>query len=354
MRVLFVISRLAYGGAAKQLTLLAGNLPVEQYQRRVCAIGVAEGWSEALRAAGVTVDSLNRRWRLDLTAFTRLRNTLNAYQPDVLHVWGRSALRLVALAGGLRQGKLIVSLAGSVKRRPKMAWWDRRLLCKAARVTVSGQAEADHLRALGLESDRVAVIAPGVEVPASSPTAGLEPNGDVATVLCIGPLKRHKGYRDAIWVLDMLRFVHPQARLLVAGSGPDQHAIERFAQVARVTQCVQFLGEQPDLPAVLARAAVVWVPSLAPGGVNAALEAMAAGKPVVATRVPGLAELVVDGETGFLVAPGDQAALARQTRLLLDDPQLRQRLGEAGHRRVADSFSASATVQRFRELYEQI
>jgi glycosyltransferase involved in cell wall biosynthesis len=79
---------------------------------------------------------------------------------------------------------------------------------------------------------------------------------------------------------------------------------------------------------------------------------MAAGKPVVAARQPVLADIVVDGQTGFLVPPADQAALARQTRVLLDDADLRRRMGEAGQQRVMASFSAAAMVKRFADLYE--
>src|SRR5258708_4595225 len=99
MRILYVISDLNYRGAAKQLTLLAAGLPTDRFQRRVCVLGKAGPWGEELGAAGVIVDVLNWRWKLDLPAFGRLRHLLRAYQADLLHVWGRSALRAVALAG---------------------------------------------------------------------------------------------------------------------------------------------------------------------------------------------------------------------------------------------------------------
>ena len=90
------------------------------------------------------------------------------------------------------------------------------------------------------------------------------------------------------------------------------------------------------------------MPSLRGGGVGAALEAMAAGRPVVASRLADLAEIVVDGETGFLVEPNNKAALARQTRLLLDDPQRRRRMGEAGRQRVAEHFRVDRTRRGLR------
>jgi glycosyltransferase involved in cell wall biosynthesis len=83
-----------------------------------------------------------------------------------------------------------------------------------------------------------------------------------------------------------------------------------------------------------------------------ALEAMAAGRPVVASRLLALAEIVIDGKTGFLIEPGDKVALARKTRLLLDDPQHGRQMGEAGRLRVEQEFPASQFVDRFARLYE--
>ena len=81
---------------------------------------------------------------------------------------------------------------------------------------------------------------------------------------------------------------------------------------------------------------------------------MAAGRPLVAARLPAVAELVNDGATGFLVAPGDKEALARQTRLLFDDGQLAQKLAEAGRRHVIEEFNVSNMVQRRARLYERL
>jgi glycosyltransferase involved in cell wall biosynthesis len=97
---------------------------------------------------------------------------------------------------------------------------------------------------------------------------------------------------------------------------------------------------------------VVWSPDRSGGSTNAVLEAMAAGRPVVASRLPGLAEVVAEGETGFLVPRGDKAALARRTRLLLDDPARRRQMGEAARQRAREHFGVAAMVRRFAELYE--
>jgi glycosyltransferase involved in cell wall biosynthesis len=127
-----------------------------------------------------------------------------------------------------------------------------------------------------------------------------------------------------------------------------------FALAVRAEQQVHLLGAVEDVRPVLRRADVVWVPSRRDGGWNVALEAMALGRPVVAARLPGLAELVGEGETGALVAPGDKIGLARQTRLLLDDADRRRRCGEAGRERVRERFAVAGFVRRYLDLYAAV
>jgi len=349
MRILFVISDLTYTGAAKQLVLLATGLPPNRFQRRICVIGSAGPWADRLRDAGVTVDVFDRRWMFDMPTFSRLRHALRAYQADVLHVWGVPALRAVALAGGLRKGRLFVT--ASTHPRERLAWWDRWLLRRAVHVTEPSQTGADAWCRHGLGEREICVVPPGVEV-IDGPMPTIDDKLTTRTILCIGPLKRHKGFRDAIWVLDMLRFLYPELQLALVGEGSDRSAIERFAEVARVADRVHFLGNRADLTAVLGQTELVWAPARAQGGINAILEAMAAGKPVVASNLPGIREIVADGMTGFLVPPGDQAALARQTRVLLDDAEQRRRMGEAGQKRARENFPVSSMLERFAELYE--
>jgi glycosyltransferase involved in cell wall biosynthesis len=171
-------------------------------------------------------------------------------------------------------------------------------------------------------------------------------------ILGVGPLERHKGFRDAAWTLDILNALHGNLHLVLAGAGPDRPRVEGFARTIGAGGRVRFLGPTADLGPWLERAEVVWVPSLRPGGVGAALGAMAAGRPVVASALPDLAEVVAGGETGFLVPPGDKAELARRTRRLLEDAGLRERLGEAGRRRAEEHFSARRLAEEAGRLYE--
>jgi glycosyltransferase involved in cell wall biosynthesis len=356
-RILSLIPDLGYNGAARQLTLLAAALPRDRFTIRVCVLGSAGPWAEDLRRAGVDVEVYGwRRW-IDPQPLLALRHSLGSFRPDLVHAWRLPALRALALLPGAFRWPLVVSNAVNEARGGlPLVWLDRRLLRRTTRVIARGLAEAGRVRTRGVQEDRIVQLPPAVAAdaphPEISPNLGL-PAGSRLLVV-VGPLEQNKGFRDAIWAFDLLRHPHGELHLLLIGGGPDRQRLERFAREIQVADRVHFLGEYPGVPSLLARAEAVWVPSRADTGHNVALEAMAAGCPVVASRWPGLAELVVEGETGFLFLPGDKAALARQTRRLLDEPGLRQRLGEAARRHVAEHFSLGAAVARLAELYDSV
>jgi glycosyltransferase involved in cell wall biosynthesis len=357
MKVLFVIPSLQFGGAARQLSLLAAGLPAGQFERRVCVLSEAGPWADDLRRAGVSVEVFGWRHLLDPRPFRGLRQVIRDFRPDVIHAWQTSALGAVAALGRGNPAAVVASWPFRSRRRG--GWLgriERFLMARCAAVTVPTALEAECCRALGLPGDRVYTVPPGVVLdgevgPASS--AALPPLPDGARVVAgLGPLLPEKGFRDAVWAVDMLKALYDNLHLVLAGPGPDRFRLEQFARAIHASGRVHFTGPQPGAAALLRRAEVVWVPDRVQASLNTVLEAMAAGRPVVASRLPETAELMRDGEMGLLVPPGDKAALARQTRRLLDDAALRRRLGEAARRWAAEHWSAAAMVRRFAEIYE--
>jgi glycosyltransferase involved in cell wall biosynthesis len=347
-KVLFVLSNLAYGGAARQACLLAASLPREAFGVRVVVLGPSSPWADKLRAAGLLVHVLDRHRAFDVRPFLELRALVREQVPSQAHVWDGPALRAVVLSGAARPGQLFVS-AALPPSGP--SWLDRWLLRGAGRVVAFGQAEAQRYARLGVAPERLSALPRAVEpaVPcAPAELAGLPARARV--VLGIGPLERHKGFRAGTWAFDILAHVYDDVHLVLVGTGSDEARVRDFARAIRVASHVHFVGPVADLAPWLARAEMVWVPSLREGGHNAALEAMAAGKPVIASRLPGLAELIVEGVTGLLVAPDEKAELARQTHLLLNDDELRQRMGRAGRQRAAE-FSVSRLAEEGARLY---
>jgi glycosyltransferase involved in cell wall biosynthesis len=227
-------------------------------------------------------------------------------------------------AVGLATGKpVVLQLHGTdVAAARRVPWLARAVLRRVQIVLCVSSALADDARALGAE--RVRVVPNGVELP---PEPGVE--ADPPYVLFAGRLSREKGIQELVAAANGLP-------LVVAGDGPLRDEVPQ----------ARGMLPRAELEPLLAGAAVVAVPSRREGFGLVAAEAMAHGKPVVASAVGGLLDLVVDGETGLLVPPGDVEALRAALERLLGDPELRRRLGAAGRDRVGRTLAWSVVTDQ--------
>jgi glycosyltransferase involved in cell wall biosynthesis len=349
--VLFIIPSLAYSGRARRLTLLAAHLPRDRVRLRVVVLGPPSPWGVALRSAGVAVDELGWRRPFDARPLFALRQLAAGERPDVIHAWGEAALWAALLAGVSSPGRLVVSGVLPPVRPP--GWISRSLLRRVGRVIAFGRADAERYRLLGVAAERLteAPLAADPGWPPVPPAAGPVPADGGRVLLGVGPIELHKGFRDAVWALDILQFLYDDLRLVIAGDGSDRARVEDFARITGTGRRVCFTGPLAGLTPLRARALLAWVPGRA-GGIQAALEAMSAGLPVVASSTRELTEVVAHGETGLLAAPGDKADFARQTRQLIEDAALRHSLGSAGKRRAAERFAPGPMADACARVYD--
>jgi len=170
----------------------------------------------------------------------------------------------------------------------------------------------------------------------------------------VGRLDSQKGQGHLLRAFQPLHARYPEARLLVVGDGDTRAELEALSRRSGIADAVRFTGYRRDIPAVLAAADVVVVPSLGAEAFGyTALEALAAGRPVVAYRSGGLEEIVEDGHTGLLVPSGDEAALTAALVRLADDPALGARLGAAGPA-AASALSIEHHIAQLVGLYEGV
>lgn len=340
IRVALVIGRLNVGGAEAELVRLANHLDRSKFLPFV--VTLQDAGPLAARLHGAEVFSLGRKRKWSLGTYLSLRKLLRDLKPEIVQSFLFTENVFCRRIG---QGAVVSGLQGSLsdaeETGPSMKLSMERWTWDRARAVVSNSAFYRSLyESLGLDVSKVTVIPSAVE-PAE-PTgaalrAGLGIGPDEVVVTCVARLVERKGHDDLIRAGAGLR-------LLFVGDGPYRRTLEgRGALLA---------GSRSDIPEVLAASDIVALPSrFGEGCPNALLEAMAAGKPVVAARSGGIPEVVVDGETGLLVPPGDSDALGAALRRLAGDPALRRRLGEAGKVRARERHGVDAMVRAYEALY---
>jgi glycosyltransferase involved in cell wall biosynthesis len=171
-------------------------------------------------------------------------------------------------------------------------------------------------------------------------------------IISVGRLTRQKGHEYLVRAAPTIIQQMPDARIVVVGDGRLRSDLESMAVSGKVEHCVKFVGERTDVNRLLAIADLFVLPSLWESFPFSVLEAMAASLPVVASSVDGLPEVVVRGQTGLLVAPGDANQLASAVIFLLTNPKLALSLGDAGRKRVQTEFPVQKMVRQTEEVYE--
>jgi len=343
-----------FSGGEVQVFLLMEGLRSRGHRGVLVAPPGSRALAEA-RARGFEVRAVPMRSALDVAAVARLKRALSAARVDLAHLHTGRATWLGGLAARWAGVAAITTRRQEKRLRPSAR---TRLVYRGLvrRAVAISPAVARCLREGGVE--HVVTIPSAVDAAALVPARpraevraalGLDP--EAFTVLTLASLVWRKG-------VDLLLDASARAArplvLLVAGEGPERAALERRAAELGLGERVRFLGARDDKAELLAAADVFALASRAEGLGVAALEAMACARPVVCTRVGGLAEAVIDGRTGLVVAPEDAEALAEALRRLHDDRALAARLGAEGPRRVAEGFRAEQMVAAYETLYAEV
>ncbi len=218
----------------------------------------------------------------------------------------------------------------------------------ATTVVANSPAAARMLQREGVATESIAVIANGVDASRFLPRAVRRPPRTVITVANLRPEKSHE---TLIAAAAALAGSHPHVRFQIVGDGPQRAALEALVRERGVARNVEFLGHREDVPALLAAADVFVLPSRSEAFPNGAIEAMAAGLPVIASATGGLIDLIESGRTGVLVPPGDSGALTSALRGLLDEPGHASSLGAEARRSVLERYSFERMVASFEDLY---
>jgi glycosyltransferase involved in cell wall biosynthesis len=358
MKILHVeTGRHLYGGA-QQVIYLTKELTRHGIDNvLVCPPG--SGVDFAARDAGIDVVNLKCAGDHDLAFAFRLRQCVLAEKPDIIHCHSRRGGDFLGgLAAAGTSVPAVISRRVDNPESPLIAGLRYRPF---RRVIAISDAIAAILRQTGLGPDRLTVIRDAVDTEqfASSPDHesfraefGLSDTDIV--IASIAQLIPRKGHRYLLEATAQIKAGHPDLKLIVYGQGPLENELREQAARLGLGGTVQFAGFRQDLDDYLACIDLLVHPALAEGLGVATLKAAAAGVPVVGFAAGGLCEAVIDGETGFLVAPQDVDALGRAIAKLVGNAELRRKFGDAGRARMQNDFSIDAMVEDHVQLYESI
>jgi glycosyltransferase involved in cell wall biosynthesis len=362
IRLLLLIPTLDRSGAEKQLTLLATRLPRSDFDVHVVALTRGGPYADDLAAAGIRLTVLHKRFKFDPAAYWKLKAILRDESPQILHTWLFAANAYGRMAAGPKPSFPVLVSERCVDTW-KAGWQlrvDRWLAPRTARLIGNSRSVADFYRNQGFPADRLTVIHNGMDLPTAAPRhrdeirreLGIPAGGRV--IAYVGRLARQKRVQDLIWGFELIRVMEDEVQFLIIGDGPERASLERFAQNLGIGSRVRFLGHRSDASSLLPAFDLFWLASDFEGLSNSVMEAMAAGLPVVASDIPPNRELVVDGETGYLVPVGDRVAFAQFGQKLLSDSTLAEQLGRAGRERIRRKFSVEQMVDGYAKLYREV
>jgi glycosyltransferase involved in cell wall biosynthesis len=368
MKVLHVQKVIRIGGSERHLFSLLPALADAGIEVHMCvaAAGRAGDFTERLRALGVSHSAIRAGPNVNPVLVEALRREIRRFRPDLVHthlihadLHGQLAARLAGVAGV----SSVHGTPGFYRREPYRS--ARRIAGTSARLTI---AISEHVRRF-IESLRLSrpeairVIPYGIDatgwvIPEADRTSARAALGLDRGDLAVGVASRlipNKGHSFLLRSYARASHRAPQLRLLVAGDGPRRAELEREAR--GLDRRVQFLGFVPDIRRFMNACDVLTFPTqpeLNEGFGLAALEAMAAARPVVATAVGSLPEVVRSEETGILVDPRNVHELAAGLVRLAESSTLRRKMGQRGRERASRGFSLEAMVERTIAAYEEL
>ena len=363
--ILHTIETSGPGGAETSLLLLASKLNRDRY--RSLALLPREGWlSEQLRDAGVPVFFADSKKWYDFHLVREMRRLIDHERVDLIHSQLPGQNFYSSLVGWLNARKTVVTYQGKIELTRSQGWKGTLRQTTIRRLADAVVAVSDDVGALLRQSDfpakKVVRIYNAIDVRRLQVTGNGHlrhnlrlPEGS-KLVGTVANIRVPKGYAFLIQAARMVIDRIPQAHFVAVGDIDPELSKPLFELVEKLGLRNQFhfLGFRSDVPEILSELDVFVLASTSEGLPLALLEAMAAGKPAVATQCGGPAEVIKNGVTGLLVAPGEPSAIASALLELLTSQELAARLAQAGRAKVREEFALGKMLEQYEALYERL
>ena len=363
LKVLFVITSMPVGGAETLLVDLVRRMDRSRFLPELCCLKGFGPLGEVLAKEVPAVERLIGN-KYDVAVLGRLTQLMRSRRIDAVVTVGTGGDKMFwGRLAAWRAGVPVVLSALHSTGLPDHVEWPNRLLAPWTDGFIGvAQAHAQYLaKSEGCPARKVFVVPNGVDTTRFAPapadevlraSLGLPPGAPVATI--VAALRPEKNHELFLRAAARVRQQVPAARFLVVGDGPRRGELEELARSLGIAEAVSFLRTRSDIPQLLGLSDVLALSSHMEANPVSILEALASGKPVVSTRVGSIPESVTDGEQGYLVPPGDEAALADRLSRLLAAPDDAKRMGASGRERVVAQWSLERMVDGYQDLIEAI
>ena len=364
VNVLHIICSLPLGGAESQVVTLASTLNNDHYKIHVCCLRHEGIQANTLRAREIPVVALNMRVRYWPIAVYKLYRLIKQLKPQILHTHMNEAGIWGGMAGKLAGVPVIIATEHSIAFTRKHHVFIEMLINYFAdkRTAVSEEIRQCYIENKLGSPQKIITIPNAVEIerfdrPDSRNQLRTQIGVNASSPL-VGTVARLVRPKRLDYLLEAARIVRdaaPQTRFLIIGDGPLRQELESQAErLGLTTDDVKFLGSRQDIPDLLSALDVFVLSSELEGLPVALLEAMAASKAIVATRVGAIPQVIQDGQNGLLVAPHDPAGLAKMILTLTGDSTLRASIAMEARRTVETRFSTKIVRQQFIALYNTL
>jgi len=352
LRIVHVSRGLDVGGQERLLIDFARQADASRFDLHFLSLTTLGSLAGAIADLGWPVTALHQPEGLRPQTIWKLTRFFRDLRCDVVHTHDDKPLIYAAPASRLAGVSRIIH----THHHGPVDYIQRRQLfllrCASLftdRFVCVSRAAQRYLAAQGIGTRRLLNVHNGIDLDLF-PYQNSDPNGPV---VCVARLSPEKDIANLLHAVAALLPITPDFRLEIAGDGPLRDELRQLAATLRLGDAVRFLGEVKDVPSLLARARLFVLPSRTEGISLTILEAMARGLAVVATRVGGNPEVVIEGETGRLVPARDPQALAGALLRVWNDAAAAHAFGQAGRRRVEMHFSVKRMIERYEGIYEE-
>jgi glycosyltransferase involved in cell wall biosynthesis len=364
LRILFLLTSLAYGGAETQVVRLAIRLKLRGWEVAVASLMPPKAYVEDLEAAGIPVFSLGIRRKLpDPRPVLRLVQIIRKWRPDIVHSHMVHANLLARIVRFLAPIPVLICSARSIDEGSRFREILYRLTDSLCDLTtqVSHAGLERYVRVGAVPRHKIRYIPNGVDTERFKPNLEdrlkfrKELGVDGFVWLAVGRFDPPKDYPSMLQAFARVVHKHSNTILLIAGDGPLRKTMENLARELGIEKRTKFLGIRRDIPQLMNAADAYVMSSSWEGMPNVLLEASATGLPIVATDVGGNREIVLDGVTGFLVPPRNPEALARAMLRIMDlSDEERKEMGKRARKHIEVKFNLDRVVDLWEILYYEL